>query len=320
MEDDMPLRFSTPHALTHVESDLGNLVFALHTSGTSGDDTINGTVWNDTIYGGNGNDVLHGGDGNDIVNGGNGDDQLFGDAGNDTLIGGVGNDVLFGGDGNDLLMGDESWGGGHGNDIIRGGNGDDTILGMGGDDTLFGDAGNDVINGGAGNDRIDGGAGRDILTGGSGADVFTFGIGDSPVGTATSDHITDFSSPYEFGGQGDLIATTDYVLSHRIGSMEGSYGSIEAAAAVASQFHPPGGPPLGSFLMIDHATGDAYLLMDQDGNQTFETGVIIDHGASMRIGTLPGSFVFENNDEGTPVLFSFQPVQSRDYVWDHPVA
>lgn len=63
------------------------------TTGTAGDDVIEGTDGKDSLYGGAGNDTLRGLGGDDYLNGGDGDDQLFGGLGNNVLEGGAGNDI-----------------------------------------------------------------------------------------------------------------------------------------------------------------------------------------------------------------------------------
>src|SRR5689334_6035584 len=56
------------------------------TTGTSGNDTLNGGSGNDTLLGLDGNDRLSGGSGSDILDGGSGSDVVNGDSGNDILI------------------------------------------------------------------------------------------------------------------------------------------------------------------------------------------------------------------------------------------
>lgn len=92
------------------------------TTGTNGDDTIDGGNGNDTISGLDGEDTLSGGNGNDTISGGDGDDTIDGGNGKDTLDGGGGNDTINGG---------------NGNDDITGGGGDDTIDGNNGFDTAY---------------------------------------------------------------------------------------------------------------------------------------------------------------------------------------
>jgi hypothetical protein len=169
------------------------------TTGTSGDDNINGSNSAD--------DVIDGGAGDDHLKGMKGDDTLFGNSGDDHLQGGQGSDTLYGGTGSDHIQGQQD------DDIAYGGSGDDAIDGGGGADTLYGDFGNDTIDGGAGNDLLSGGAGDDILLGGGGDDTFSFdlsqGLGnDSIDGGAGSDTLDltnagDWTITFDDGSQVD---------------------------------------------------------------------------------------------------------------------
>nr|NIS43977.1 tandem-95 repeat protein [Desulfuromonadales bacterium] len=154
------------------------------TTGTSGDDNINGDN--------GGGDVIDGGAGNDHLKGMKGDDTLFGNSGNDHLQGGQGSDTLYGGTGDDFIQGQQ------GNDVAYGGSGDDTIEGGEGADTLYGDFGNDTIDGGSGNDVLVGGAGDDILQGGGGDDTFTFdlsqGLGNDTIDGGTGSDSIDLTN------------------------------------------------------------------------------------------------------------------------------
>lgn len=149
--------------------------------------------------------------GNDTLIGGDGSDTLLGRAGDDTLRGGAGADHLDGGDGidtasylnaHDALTVDLAAGVGHGGEAEG-----DTLVGIEklvggkGGDILIGNAVNNTLNGSDGNDTLTGGGGKDTLTGGAGADHFNFSaVGDSGIGGARADVITDFNH-----GQGDRI-------------------------------------------------------------------------------------------------------------------
>ncbi|HEX5500550.1 MAG TPA: calcium-binding protein, partial [Thermomicrobiales bacterium] len=102
-------------------------------TGTEGDDHLEGTVNADSIDGLSGNDFIEGGSGNDTLNG---------DAGNDLILGNADDDSIVGGDGDDVLEGDE------GDDVEIGGAGNDFL---GGDHRDF-DSGSDTLDGGLGND------------------------------------------------------------------------------------------------------------------------------------------------------------------------
>jgi Ca2+-binding RTX toxin-like protein len=146
--------------------------------GGAAGDTVTGSQHNDFLHGLAGNDSLDGAAGDDIVWAGTGADTMFGAEGDDQLMGGVGNDSMDGGLDSDLLFA------GSGIDTLQGGDGDDLLLGMAGKDSLVG---------GAGADMLVGGADGDVLTGLDGADIFLFAQGDSGVGDAAQDRITDFA-------------------------------------------------------------------------------------------------------------------------------
>ena len=169
-------------------SELMDIIFAL-----AGDDVVNANGGDDRVNGGDGDDVINGGDGNDLLRGANGNDLLRGQDGDDTLIGGEGDDTLSGGDGDDILnggnglndlkggAGNDTLTGGRDSDVISGGSGDDTLLGLDGDDRLFGNAGDDVLSGGDGDDTAEGGTGNDTLNGGNGDDHLAGGAGDDLI-------------------------------------------------------------------------------------------------------------------------------------------
>lgn len=100
------------------------------TTGTSGDDILEGTADADVIDGGDGNDRIRGERGNDSLFGGSGNDKISGQEGDDTLLGGFGNDTLYGEAGDDVIDG------GDGNDFILAWKGNDTVSGGDGSDTF----------------------------------------------------------------------------------------------------------------------------------------------------------------------------------------
>jgi Ca2+-binding RTX toxin-like protein len=94
----------------------------------------------------------------------------------------------------DKIIGFQNVVAGAGHDIVHGSAAANILEGGAGSDFLGGYAGSDVLIGGAGLDVLHGGAGKDRLTGGSDIDVFRFAnAGDSGVGTAKRDVITDFT-------------------------------------------------------------------------------------------------------------------------------
>jgi Ca2+-binding RTX toxin-like protein len=163
--------------------------FAMHITGTPGNDRIKGSPEGDMINALAGNDRVRGRGGNDTIDGDAGADRLFGNAGNDVLLGHAGPDRLYGNRGDDKLVGDtpnagdtvsrdrlfggpgnDELLGGDGRDRLHGGPGNDTANGNGGPDFMSGGFGDDTQNGGPGDDRIFANAGRDTTSGGEGND------------------------------------------------------------------------------------------------------------------------------------------------------
>jgi Ca2+-binding RTX toxin-like protein len=78
----------------------------------------------------------------------------------------------------------------------------ENFIGGAGNDSITGTAVANALSGGAGNDTLIGGRAQDMLTGGLGADTFDYNsavpiltnVGDSGVGAANRDIITDFVS------------------------------------------------------------------------------------------------------------------------------
>lgn len=79
-------------------------------TGTAGNDTIQGYATDDVLSGGAGDDKLYGNGGNDILAGDGGKDTLYGGVGDDILNGSEGNDYLSGDAGNDTYVFDLGWG------------------------------------------------------------------------------------------------------------------------------------------------------------------------------------------------------------------
>ncbi len=193
-------------------------------TGTSGDDAINGHVTQDNImFGLAGNDVVTGGSGDDVLYGDEGDDTLNGGAGDDVLIGGAGGDILNGGSGDDTVDYSastagvavafdnvDSWGigGAYANTSAGGLAGDaqgdtftsiENFVGTDFDDAVHSastdmtydlGAGDDVFDSDeltSGNDTVDLGAGDDLAYAGSGNDIIAGGSGDDEIWGETGD-------------------------------------------------------------------------------------------------------------------------------------
>jgi Ca2+-binding RTX toxin-like protein len=99
--------------LTHELTSITSVTPSAFTSGTPGNDVLEGNSQSNT---------LNGRQGNDFLQGFGGKDQLTGGDGNDFLVGGNGVDTLNGGNGQDILVG------GRGADILRGGKGRDQFV------------------------------------------------------------------------------------------------------------------------------------------------------------------------------------------------
>jgi Ca2+-binding RTX toxin-like protein len=174
----------------------------LASSGTAGDDSIEGTDDADNYSGGFGNDIINSLLGADLVAGGPGDDVVSTGDDNDTIIAGsgAGNDTYDGGDDVDnvvyssallgvtvnLALGTAS-GSETGSDTLS--NIENVIGGFGGD-SITGNSGANSLDGKDGDDTLNGGDGNDTLTGGTGTDWASFAGGAAvsvnlSAGTAT---------------------------------------------------------------------------------------------------------------------------------------
>jgi len=141
----------------------------LSLTGNNLDNTITGGDSNDHLVGGRGADHMNGGAGNDIYLVDNAGDVVTDTSGIDAIITKI--DTTLGDDIENLRAGS------NGGLILTGNDHGNRIIGADGDDTLTG------------------GLGRDSLTGGAGDDIFKYlSIGDSGVGGAVRDVITDFSA------------------------------------------------------------------------------------------------------------------------------
>jgi serralysin len=146
-------------------------------------------------------DVTTGTTGNDQIDGRNGNDAILGLAGDDVLNGDNGNDVVDGGGGNDRLAG------GNGRDTLDGSVGTDSLTGGNGEDSLDGGAGNDDLEGGNGKDTLNGGTGDDVLTGGNGPDQFVFNA------SFGDDVVTDFKNTDLIQFDDSLFQTPEAALT-----------------------------------------------------------------------------------------------------------
>lgn len=153
--------------------------------GSSGDNLIGDAVGANQLLGNGGNDtfVLHGDNARDDIQGGVGVDTVDYSAATADLsvnLGAFG--VVVGGTGSTTALSDTL-------------SSIENFIGGSGNDSITGSAAGNRLSGGGGNDTLTGGAGADVLSGGAGADRFDFNaIGESGVGAAARDVITDFQS------------------------------------------------------------------------------------------------------------------------------
>ena len=189
-------------------ADLDASNFVFDTTGTGGNDTIDGSVRDDVMVGYGGDDSLTGGAGADtfVFGTGHGNDTItdftdgtdlidlsaLGSMNFDALTisdDGNGNAVITTSAGNTITLTGVAAADLDASNFVfdtRGTSGNDTIDGSVLDDVIVGFAGDDSLTGRAGEDLIIGGEGNDSMTGGAGADTFMFGAGHG------NDTITDF--------------------------------------------------------------------------------------------------------------------------------
>ncbi len=129
------------------------------TTGTSGNDSLQGTGLSETINGFAGADTIRGANGHDTLDGGLGVDHLYGESGNDLLIAGTG----------------EPKRGGATSNFLYGGFGDDVLVSSGKRDYFYGEAGNDIYLGGADLEWMEDTGGNNLFYGGGSNDNFSLG-------------------------------------------------------------------------------------------------------------------------------------------------
>ena len=237
--------------------------------------TVNGSAFSDdmdlrdidanlTVYGGARSDEILTGGGNDTVAGGEGDDYIEAGDGNDSVMGDAGDEEMYGDDGDDILAG------GEGDDYINGGDDEDSLIGGAGNDELNGDWGDDTVAGGDGDDTLYGGYDDDRLSGGSGADYLDGDGGDDTyVFTSVEDSNADAMDMIgEWSGTLDLTSIGEEGPSE-LETDDTNYGSFEdmmAAAADNGVFNEA-----SSNILVTHAEGDTYVLMDANADGAFDT-------------------------------------------------
>ncbi|WP_430912551.1 calcium-binding protein [Methylobacterium sp. sgz302541] len=175
----------------------------------------------------------------------------------------------------------------NGNDYIMGSQGNDRLYGGGGNDSLYGFLGKDWIDGGDGNDFIVAGDG-DVIIGGRGKDImidngvnvwdrdtFVFNLGDTGTTTETADVIMRFT-------QFDRIDVPQIVVDGpHLGMVTTSIDSIEDAVSFARLSDKLNGSHHNTaYLFSNIGQETSYLVMDMDGNGSYESGVVMTNSYS----------------------------------------
>jgi len=185
-----------------------------------------------------------------------------------------------------------------------------TIKGGSGNDTLLGSAGADIITGGAGNDLITGSTGvavaggtftaittgsaaADVLSGGAGKDVFGFGVGASIANTSSITDL-DLGGVDAFGRIDTIVfdlattsaATPVTVVTLSTGQQAAVNGAADVAGAANAALTAAGG--MNNVALFTYGT-DSYLIVNGDGNNTFDAAQDVLVKLTGVVGTLDAS-------------------------------
>jgi Ca2+-binding RTX toxin-like protein len=200
--------------------------------------SLNGVWWDSNrIYGYQGNDVERG--------------AGFGD----TLYGHGGSDTQYGYGGNDIIYGDSAIG--------------INTFGVDGGDYQYGGDGNDSLYGHGGNDHLWGNANKDNLFGGLNSDTFHFIQGDSNSTAAGADTIWDWNAVDD---SIDMPITGNAANYAEHNGAPWGVNDIATAKTHADVFHAG----LDTYVFLWNAgINTGFLVADLDGNNDFETGVIL---------------------------------------------
>ena len=210
--------------------------------------------------------------------------HITGATGAITAIGGSGGLEFTGGLRADSLTG------GSAADILLGASGADTLNGLDGGDTLTGGADNDTINGGTGADTITGGAGTDTLSGGGAdgaVDNFVFTVNEYEETILLADVITDFVTA------SDTITTPEGANAVEVDGV--GFADLAALATEASRLYAAVAGDEIAILYNALGTGDAYVFLNADGNDTWAAGgtdgLIILSGINLATEIAPADFI-----------------------------
>ena len=189
------------------DDDNEKLISSYITSGTIGDDTINGTSISEIILGLDGDDSIYGGTGNDYLNGGNGTNILYGELGDDIYQVSSSFDSVNenNGEGIDTVKSTITYTlNSNVENLILEGTSDINGTGNSLDNFISGNDGINTLTGDVGNDYLDGKSGTDILVGGAGDDIF--------IVDNTGDTITEATNE----GDDTILSSVTYTLSNNV--------------------------------------------------------------------------------------------------------
>lgn len=215
-----------------------------YSSGTSGNDTLNGGGDKDYIGAGDGNDTVHGNGANDTIYGEAGNDTLYGDGGNDLIYGGIGNDTIYGGDG---------------------------------DDTIYADQGTNVINGGEGANYLRAGSDGDIYVYGGGQDLIYDQGGTDEIQLASGITFGDLSFT-RVSSQGSLSSFNDLLISvdgYESIQIQNQYNGAYTATETIETIRFADNSTLN---LTTIATPEFYLTSGNDGLSYYTSSDVVVHG------------------------------------------
>jgi hypothetical protein len=245
----------------------------LELQGGAGNDTITGSEYDDVLNGGVGSDILNGGSGTDTATYTGAADTT--DTGTQTgIVVNLGSTAIT----NTTILGTLGTSNGYTASSITSvaANtavyvyGDTTSTNSAATDTLssienvIGTAGNDYIVGSVAANTITGGAGADYLKGGLGADIFVFATGDSGITASTADTIADFTTASDqikvgvTGAAGTVTIANGAAMVDLDAVITAADAVFDGTKKVYVAYNVNGG-------------GDAYVIIDHDGNDT-DTG------------------------------------------------
>ena len=280
-------------------------------AGSSGRDYVFGSGFGDRLAGNGDDDGFEAAGGDDVINGGAGADLIDGGAGVDTAsyVGALSGAVVYLGKSawnggaaiGDRLISIENLAGTrfadsfHGDvaaNRLVGGSGTDFLFGRGGDDVLDGGADADAVLGGAGNDLLLGGGGGDLIDGGAGIDTASYanaaaGVAVSLISAAVAggDAAGDIllfienltGSKFDDRLSGD--SGVNVIKGGRGNDVIRGNGGADVLSGEAGRdsflFNVLPAEPDEVAIVLDYATADDRILLDNDVYRTLATGRLV---------------------------------------------